>query len=126
MHRADCDDYKKNVDVYMEDGDVLDLDGEEIKIVSTPGHTKGSVCFVSRKEQGSLYGRYRIHVDLGRTDLKGGSPADMERSIRNIVDKWPNDYSEIARGHGDECTMKTVRRINTEFLHITGQEVTEK
>ena len=54
MHRADCDDYKKNVDVYMEDGDVLDLDGEEIKIVSTPGHTKGSVCFVSEKSRAAF------------------------------------------------------------------------
>ena len=125
MHRADCDDYKKNVDVYMEDGDVLDLDGEEIKIVSTPGHTKGSVCFVSEKSRAAFTGDTVFNVDLGRTDLKGGSQADMERSIRNIVDKWPNDFT-IYPGHGDECTMKTVRRINTEFLHITGQEVTEK
>ena len=56
-------------------------------------------------------------MDLGRTDLEGGSWEDMENSILNVVDKWPGDMT-IYPGHGDSCTMKTVRKINSEFLDI--------
>ncbi len=117
MHRADCDMYRKKVDVYMEDGDEIDLDGEILKVVSTPGHTKGSVCFVSEQSKAAFTGDTVFNVDLGRTDLEGGSWEDMENSILNVVDKWPGDMT-IYPGHGDSCTMKTVRKINSEFLDI--------
>lgn len=117
MHRRDCDLYKKPVDVYMEDGDVLDLEGEQIKVISTPGHTGGSVCFMSEKSKVCFTGDTIFNVDLGRTDLEGGSEKEMISSIRNIIDKWPNDIM-IYPGHGDGCTMKKVRQINVEFLDI--------
>lgn len=117
MHRRDCDLYKKPVDIYMEDGDVLDLEGEQIKVISTPGHTGGSVCFMSEKSKVCFTGDTIFNVDLGRTDLEGGSEKEMISSIRNIIDKWPNDIM-IYPGHGDGCTMKKVRQINVEFLDI--------
>lgn len=117
MHRADCDMYGKPVDVYMEDGDVIDVDGETIRVISTPGHTRGSVCFFSEKSRVMFTGDTIFNVDLGRTDLEDGSESDMQATIRNIVDKWDNDIY-IYPGHGDGCTMKTVRRINTEFADI--------
>ena len=58
-----------------------------------------------------------FNVDLGRTDLKDGSYGEMVWSIRNVVDKWPNDIT-IYPGHGDPATMKRVRAINLEFLDI--------
>ena len=61
-----------------------------------------------------------FNVDLGRTDLEDGSQDEMERSIRDIIDGWSNDI-RIYPGHGDDCTMKTVRRINREFLDIVEQ-----
>lgn len=115
LHREDCDMYKDPVDVYMEDGDVMDLDGEQLKILHTPGHTRGSVCIFSEKSRVCFTGDTIFNVDLGRTDLEDGSESAMIRSMTEIIDKWPNDIM-IYPGHGDGCTMKKVRKINHEFL----------
>jgi len=117
MHRRDCDAYGKKVDVYMEDGDVIDLDGEEIRVVSTPGHTGGSVCFLSDKSKVAFTGDTLFNIDLGRTDFEDGSEEEMIDSIRNVVDKWGNDIT-IYPGHSEGCTMKKVREINKEFIDI--------
>ena len=117
MHRCDCDLYRRPVDVYMEDGDVIDLDGESIRVINTPGHTRGSVCFFSQKSRLAFTGDTIFNVDLGRTDLESGSEEEMRSSIKDIIDKWGNDIT-IYPGHGDGCTMKTVRKINREFLDI--------
>ena len=36
--------YKGKVDSYLQDGQILDLDGQPLMIRLTPGHTKGSLC----------------------------------------------------------------------------------
>lgn len=120
LHRADCDMYKKHVDVYMEDGDVIMLRDEKIEVINTPGHTEGSVCFYSEKSKVCFTGDTVFNVDLGRTDLKDGSEKAMIDSILNKVDKWKNDIT-IYPGHGDECTMKKVRQINNEFINIVNR-----
>ena len=111
LHRADCDMYKKPVDVYMEDGDVIDIGREKLVVISTPGHTRGSVCFFSAKSRIAFTGDTIFNVDLGRTDLEDGSEEEMRHSIIDIIDKWDNDIM-IYPGHGDGCTMKKVRKIN--------------
>jgi glyoxylase-like metal-dependent hydrolase (beta-lactamase superfamily II) len=116
IHRLDQDAYRKPSEP-LEDGDVLDLEGEAIRVMHTPGHTRGSVCFFSEKSRLAFTGDTIFNVDLGRTDLADGSQAQMERTIRDIIDRWPNDIT-IHPGHGDPCTMKTVRTINHEFLDI--------
>ena len=124
LHRRDCDiysrEFKRNADIYMEDGDVFDLEGEKIVVINTPGHTEGSVCFMSEKSKVCFTGDTIFNVDLGRTDLEGGSEKEMIDSILNIIDKWPNDIM-IYPGHGDGCTMKKVRQINSEFLDIVNK-----
>lgn len=124
LHRRDCDiyfkEFKRNADVYMEDGDVFDLEGEELRVIHTPGHTGGSVCFMSDKSKVCFTGDTIFNVDLGRTDLEGGSEKEMVDSILDIIDKWSNDIM-IYPGHGDGCTMKKVRSINTEFLDIVNK-----
>lgn len=116
LHRLDLDVYRRQASP-LEDGDRFDLSGEEIRVVHTPGHTRGSVCFVSDKSKLAFTGDTIFNVDLGRTDLADGSQAQMEHTIRHIIDRWGNDIT-IHPGHGDPCTMKTVRSINQEFLAI--------
>lgn len=120
MHRADCDMYGEPVDVYMEDGDVIDLDGEKLLVINTPGHTKGSVCFMASKSKAVFTGDTIFNVDLGRTDLEDGSEDEMRSSILDIIDKWGNDMM-IYPGHGDGCTIKKVRKINKEFIDIVNK-----
>jgi hydroxyacylglutathione hydrolase len=116
IHREDADMYKKPAST-MENGDIFELDGEAIKVVHTPGHTRGSVCFFSEKSRLAFTGDTIFNVDLGRTDLVDGDESQMAHSIRFIIDRWPNDIT-IYPGHGDSCTMKKVRGINREYIDI--------
>lgn len=120
IHRADSDMYKKQADALLEDGDKLLLGEEEIKVLHTPGHTRGSVCFYSEQSKLAFTGDTLFNVDLGRTDLSDGSPEEMERSIRKLSGFWNNEIT-IYPGHGDSCNMKYVRKYNREFLDIAGE-----
>ncbi len=120
LHRGDMDLYRDRVDIPLEDGMAFDLEGETIAVVHTPGHTSGSVCFYSEKSKLAFTGDTIFNVDLGRTDLQGGSEQEMINSCREIIDKWSNEIF-IYPGHGDGCNMKKVRKINHEFISIVGK-----
>ena len=117
MHSLDAEDYRGRVDIAMEDGLVIDLEGEPVKVLHTPGHTRGSVCFLCPESKLCFTGDTVFDTDLGRTDLAGGSEAEMEESVKNVVDRWPNDLF-ILPGHDSGCTMAQVRKHNSEFIQI--------
>ena len=101
-------------------GEGLALGDERFSVQHTPGHTKGSVCFLFRKSRACFTGDTVFNVDLGRTDLEDGSFEEMCESILQVADHWAGDIT-IYPGHGDSCTMKTVRRINQEFIDIVAK-----
>lgn len=124
IHREDADRFREGADVLLEDGDVLELSaadgggrGVKLKVFHTPGHTRGGICLMAERERVCFTGDTIFNVDLGRTDLDDGSYGEMVHSIRDVVDLWGNDIT-IYPGHGDPATMKTVRKINLEFLEI--------
>jgi glyoxylase-like metal-dependent hydrolase (beta-lactamase superfamily II) len=119
LHRGDLPYYKGRVDRVLEGGETLKLDGEPVRVLHTPGHTPGGVCFYLPDSKVSFTGDTVFNVDLGRTDLDGGSEADLRRSLREVVDAWPNDVT-IYPGHGDPATMKYVRAVNREFTEMIG------
>lgn len=126
MHILDSDKLKLNVDRYLESGDILTLHGrgreEQLKIFHTPGHTYGGICIMNEKDNVCFTGDTIFNVDLGRTDLEDGNDEEMVCSIREIIDKWPNSMT-IYPGHGDPANMKTVRKINREFIDIIEMKV---
>ena len=121
IHREDADMFREGADSFLEDGDVLTLSKGskdlKLQVLHTPGHTRGGVCLMSQRDKVCFTGDTIFNVDLGRTDLEDGSEAEMVRSIKDVVDQWGNDVT-IYPGHGDPATMKTVRKINREFLEI--------
>ena len=115
MHEQDAFVYRQPVDRLLADGDEIDLDGETLRVYHTPGHTRGSICMLSEKSKVVFTGDTIFDTDLGRTDLADGSPQDMIRSCKAVIDKWSNDYT-IYPGHDGAATMKQVRQYNQEFL----------
>ncbi len=100
------------VDHYLDDGDQLDLDGYKFKVLHTPGHTPGSISFVSDD--------YIISGDvifaagyIGRVDLPGGDIDELRESIHTIlsleVDK------EILPGHGARFKLSSAREESYPF-----------
>ena len=122
LHWGDADQYKNPVDVMLSDGEILKFGEELLKTLHTPGHTKGSVCFLSEKNKMAFTGDTIFNVDLGRTDLVDGSQKEMQESIRARINLWENDMT-IYPGHGDPATMKYVRKNNREFMDIIDNDV---
>lgn len=108
--------YKGKIGKYLEDGDKLFLDGEELKIIKTPGHTHGSVCIMSDVSRVVFSGDTIFDTDLGRTDLSDGSDKEMADTCRNIISKWHDSYT-VYPGHDGSSTMKNIRKFNSEFLY---------
>lgn len=115
MHENDSWRYRGRTDVMLSDGDFVEMDGEKLQILLTPGHTSGSICIVSEKSKVVFTGDTIFDTDLGRTDLEDGSPTDMVKSCREVIDKWSNEYI-IYPGHDGSASMKQVRKYNSEFL----------
>lgn len=121
LHRGDVDLYRKVVDVVLEGGEILDLDGEQLKVIHTPGHSEGGVCYYSEKSKAAFTGDTIFNVDLGRTDLEGGSFSRLQDTVVRVLNQWGNDIM-IYPGHGDSCTMKYVRGHNEEFNYMLNHQ----
>ena len=67
----------------VKEGDELEFAGMKVKVLHTPGHTPGSVCY---EIGGELFtGDTLFEYGWGRTDLPGGSEAQMEASLRRLM-----------------------------------------
>ena len=67
----------------VRDGDELDLAGLKVKVLHTPGHTPGSVCYEIENEY--FTGDTVFDYGWGRTDLPGGNEEQMEASLRRMM-----------------------------------------
>ena len=67
----------------VRDGDVLHLAGLEIRVIHTPGHTPGSVCYLVENEL--FTGDTMFEHGWGRTDLPGGNQAELFASLRKLM-----------------------------------------
>lgn len=115
IHQQDAFYLKKPAQNILDGGERLDLNGEVLQVIHTPGHTMGSVCFLSEKSKVIFTGDTIFDTDLGRTDLEDGSPEAMIQTCRNVINHWSNEYT-IYPGHDGSATMKQVRKYNQEFL----------
>jgi hydroxyacylglutathione hydrolase len=103
---------------YLEPDSVLDLAGPEIRVVPTPGHTKGSMSFITGA--GIFCGDLVFQGSVGRTDLRGGSFSELLESVRKYV--WPlPDDTVIYPGHGPATTVAAEKARNP-FLRDIGME----
>ena len=67
----------------VREGDEPEFAGLKIKVLHTPGHTPGSVCYLT---EGELFtGDTLFEYGWGRTDLPGGSEEQMEQSLRRLM-----------------------------------------
>ena len=67
----------------VKEGDELELAGLKVKVLHTPGHTRGSACY---QIEGELFtGDTLFDTGWGRTDLPGGSDEMMMDSLNRLV-----------------------------------------
>ena len=95
-------------DFTFSDGDELDVCGIKVKVIATPGHTNGSVCFLI--ENALFTGDTLFNGSVGRTDFKSGNRADMVLSLRKLF-ALDGDYS-VYPGHDEFTTLDHERKYN--------------
>ena len=84
-------------DVLVEDDDVLDLAPFTVKVIHTPGHTQGGVCYLT--EDKLFTGDTLFPGSYGRTDFPTGDEQDLLCSIANALFELPPE-TEVYSGHG--------------------------
>ena len=91
-----------HIDKYISVNDKIEIGKYNIQVISTPGHTKGGVCyFVDDK----LFSGDTIFLgSVGRTDLPGGSFEQIKNSVKQVLEMFEND-SVIYTGHGDKTSV---------------------
>lgn len=80
----------ETADIQIKDGDVFSFaNGEYIKVISTPGHTKGSISFLWRDRV--FTGDSLFIGGCGRTDFQGGDAGTQYDSITQRLFTLPDD-----------------------------------
>ena len=93
---------------YAEGDTISPIEGMELTVLHTPGHTPGSVCLV--------YGQHLFSGDTlfqgscGRVDFPGGSPRQMIESLARLA-AIESDY-RVHPGHGESTTLAAEKRYN--------------
>lgn len=101
------------IDETFFDGEEKELCKIKVKALLTPGHTKGSVCYLVTAKDGGRYlftGDTLFEDSIGRTDFPTGSVADMRASLKRLS-ALDGDYP-VYPGHNDETTLGEERKTN--------------
>jgi glyoxylase-like metal-dependent hydrolase (beta-lactamase superfamily II) len=101
-------------DRWLDEGDEVEVAGLRFQILHCPGHSPGSVVFFNPEQRFALMGDVLFQGSVGRTDLPGGDPAALMRSIKDKILPLGDDVSFIC-GHGPTSTVGR-ERVSNPFL----------
>ena len=97
-----------SADIILEGGETLPFGESPIKVVHTPGHTKGSVTYVI--DDCMFTGDLLFYLSVGRTDFPGGDAQELNTSICSLFD-YDGDY-RVYPGHYIDTTLDFERKNN--------------
>ncbi len=98
VHREDSEEIKnKGIEKIktVGEGDIINIGKIKIKVLHTPGHTPGSVCYLFDNKL--ITGDTLFVGNIGRTDLPGGNPRIMSETLRRL--KKLDENIEVYPGH---------------------------
>ena len=100
-------------DICVKDNDSLPFGSHTIQVLSTPGHTKGGVCYLLSDHL--FTGDTLISGTTGRTDFPTGNVVEMYHSMKRLAQLKGNPM--VYSGHGEISTLSYERQFNT-FLRM--------
>lgn len=103
--------------IELYDNQIINIGDDELRVIHTPGHAKGSCCFYCEEQDFVITGDTLFCRGVGRTDLAGGSYSELVESIRGKLYKLP-DETVCYCGHGPETTIGDERRNNYNIADI--------
>lgn len=91
----------------LKEADVIDLGEHRLRVIETPGHTRGGICLYD-ENTGSLFsGDTVFDRGVGRTDLPSGSGRELSASLRKLASL---DVKSIYPGHGS-CVFEDANSV---------------
>ena len=102
--------YRIEPDRYLKDGDEIEAFGRSFRVIASPGHTAGSVCYYSEEDGVLFSGDTLFQGSCGRTDFPGGSWTEMEQSLKRLYE-LPGDYLVLS-GHTGSTSLDRERKTN--------------
>ncbi len=104
----DADIVYRPAEILLKDGDEVSFGALTLRVIHTPGHTKGSSCFLIGD---SLFtGDTLFDGSVGRCDLPGGNSYELERSLEKI--KAFSSDLKLFTGHGSNTTLEKQKAYN--------------
>ena len=101
----------------LSDGDELALGSPRIKVIHTPGHTPGGVCFLVNDVL--FTGDTLFAGSVGRTDFPGGSTETLMRSIHERILTLDGNI-RVLPGHGPDSTIANEKATNPWLIESGG------
>ncbi|HHW46049.1 MAG TPA: MBL fold metallo-hydrolase [Clostridiales bacterium] len=95
-------------DLLLKDNDELEVGGMTVKVIHTPGHTAGCVCYIIGDLMFS--GDTLFKGDVGRTDLPTGNYAQLLQSLNKLKNLKQN--YKVYPGHGPETELDIEKKTN--------------
>ena len=96
-------------ELYIKDGDEINVGNLTFRVIATSGHTEGGVCYLIDDKLFS--GDTLFRGSVGRTDLFGGNFKKLSDSIKNKLFKL-DDKIKVYPGHGPETTIRQEKISN--------------
>tara|TARA_B000000441_G_C21582620_1_gene255266 strand:+ start:43 stop:693 length:651 start_codon:yes stop_codon:yes gene_type:complete len=98
-------------DVWLDEGDIVELGEEKLDVYFCPGHTPGHIIFYNEANKLALVGDVLFNGSIGRTDLPGGNHDQLINSVKDKL--WPlGKEIEFIPGHGPMSTFEAERLSN--------------
>ena len=94
----------------VKENDLLKFGNLEFKVIETPGHTQGGVCYLI--EDKLFSGDTVFYESVGRADLDGGDYRQLIENIREKILTLP-DSTIIYPGHGQQTTVKHEKEFSS-------------
>ena len=88
-----------HMDKLLEDGDEIHFGKEVFRVIHTPGHTPGGVCYYNEREKTIFTGDTMFWESIGRADLPLSDGQELTRSIKEKLLILPGDTT-VYPGHG--------------------------
>lgn len=96
---------------YLAEGDIISFGSHQLKVINTPGHSPGGCCFYLKNEGVLISGDSLFAESIGRTDLPGGSQAQLVGAIRAKLLTLP-ETTKVFPGHGPSTTIGHEKKYN--------------
>jgi len=110
-----------DADETVSGGETLELAGQKIDVIFTPGHSPGHVSYSFRGEDALFSGDVLFQGSVGRVDLPGGDWPTLLRSIESLIDTHPGETA-VYPGHMGTTTLARERATNPFLQELAAKQ----